>query len=196
MGKKIDNRKDILLLLLYSPGRGDRPNEPIVGRTRLVKMLFLFKEEAMPYFRQETEIRDEDFYQFFPWDFGPFSCDVYDDITFLTLRGFIRADEEANEETLPESAAEWDAWLSSSGSDSSNGPISEYKEESFSLTDKGATFAAALCEELAAPQRKLLRDFKKRTSAVPLRALLQYVYKNYEAMTGRSTIKERILGTG
>lgn len=194
MAKKIDNRKDILLLLLYSAGRGDRVGEAVVGRTRLVKMLFLFKEEAMPYFRQETDIKEEEFYKFFAWNFGPFSCDVYDDITFFTLRGFIKADE-VEEETLPESAAEWDAWLSSSKPDSSDESISEYKEESFTLTDKGMEFAAELYGTLSAPQRKLLKEFKKRTSAVPLRALLKYVYENYEGMTDRSTIKERILGT-
>jgi hypothetical protein len=34
--------KHILLLLLYSPGNSDHPNEPLVGRTRIIKMLFLF----------------------------------------------------------------------------------------------------------------------------------------------------------
>jgi len=198
MSKKIDNRKDVLLLLLYSPGRGEQPNEPVVGRTRLVKMLFLFKEEAMSYFRQGTDIPEDEFYNFFPWNFGPFSCDVYDDLTFFLLRGFIKAneEEEEEEETLPESAAEWDAWLSSSRPDLSNDSISEYKEASFSLTEKGAKFAAALYDTLSVPQRKLLREFKRRTSSVPLRALLEYVYKNYKNMIDRSTIKERVLGTG
>lgn len=195
MSKKIDNRKDVLLLLLYSPGRGDQPNEPVVGRTRLVKMLFLFKEEAMSHFRQETDIPEDEFYNFFPWNFGPFSCDVYDDLTFFTLRGFIKADDN-EEETLPESAAEWDAWLSSSRPDLSNDSISEYKEATFSLTEKGAKFAAELYDTLSVPQRKLLREFKRRTSSVPLRALLEYVYKNYTSMTDRSTIKERVFGTG
>lgn len=108
--KTIDNRKDVLLLLLYSPGRTDSPNEPIDGRTRLTKMLFLFKEEAFKAFRAGTSINEENFYQFFPWNFGPFSRDVYDDLTFFELRGFIEKGE-SEEETLPEAAAEWDRWL-------------------------------------------------------------------------------------
>ena len=195
MEMRIDNRKDVLLLLLYSPGRGDEPNEPIIGRTRLVKMLFLFKEEAMPHFRRETDIPEDEFYEFFPWDFGPFSRDVYDDLTFFTLRGFIEGDD-VEEDALPESAAEWEAWLSSSRADSSDEPISEYEEKSFLLAPKGLRFAQGLYATLSGPQRNLLREFKKRTSVVPLRALLKYVYENYEGMTERSTIKGRILGTG
>ncbi|MCD4823059.1 MAG: hypothetical protein K8S55_00490 [Phycisphaerae bacterium] len=191
----IDNRKDILLLLLYSPGRGENSNEPITGRTRLVKMLFLFKEEALPYFKHETDIPEDEFYEFFPWNFGPFSRDVYDDLTFFTLRGFVEANE-VEENTLPESAAEWEEWLSLSGSSISDESISEYQEESFRLTEKGCDFAKQLYETLSSPQRKLLREFKKRTSIVPLQALLQYVYENYENMTTRSTIKEQVLGTG
>ncbi len=195
MVAKIDNRKDILLVLLYSPGRGDDVNEPIVGRTRLVKMLFLFREEAMPHFQRGTEISDEDFYKFFPWSFGPFSRDVYDDLEFFILRGFIQS-SDAEEEALPESAAEWEAWLSSSHSDSSEEAISEYREEVFQLTPKGVTFSASLYESLSQAQRKLLRDFKQRTTAVPLRALLKYVYENYKDMTLKSEIKEEILGNG
>jgi len=47
---RITNRRDILLLLLYSPGVSSQVNEPIAGRTRLVKMLFLFKKELLGQF--------------------------------------------------------------------------------------------------------------------------------------------------
>ena len=193
MVAKIDNRKDVLLLLLYSPGRSDCFNEPIIGRTGLVKMLFLFKEEAMEHFRRGTEISEDDFYEFFPWDFGPFSLEAYDDLTFFLLRGFVKGEEVA-ENALPESAAEWEEWLSSSRSDSTDEPISEYREEAYRLTPKGESFARGLYETLSAGQRRLLREFKKRTTSVTLRALLKYVYENYENMTLRSKIREEILG--
>jgi len=47
---RITNRRDILLLLLYSPGVSSQVNERIAGRTRLVKMLFLFKKELLGQF--------------------------------------------------------------------------------------------------------------------------------------------------
>jgi len=195
MTKKINNRKDVLLLLLYSPGRGDRPNEPIVGRTRLVKMLFLFKEEAFPHFRSHVDIPPDKFYQFFAWNFGPFSRDVYDDLTFFVLRDFIKT-SEVEEEALPESAAEWQAWLDCAPDAADEDLISEFEEVSFALTEKGVAFAAELYENLSAAQRRLLKEFKKRTCEVGLRALLKYVYENYEQMTDKSQIKEEILGNG
>ncbi len=196
MTRNVDNRKDVLLLLLYSPGRSGQPNEPIIGRTRLVKMLFLFQKEAMPHFRRGTMIAEDCFYEFFPWDFGPFSREVYDDINFFTLRGFIAA-SDVQEETIPESAAEWEEWLSCSRADSSAESISdEYKEVSFQLTEKGQRFAADLFASLSSAQKKLLHEFKKRTVAVPLKALLRYVYQTYEDMTSKSTIKEQVLGSG
>jgi len=193
--RRVDNRKDILLLLLYSPGQGDDPNERIAGRTRIVKMMFLFKQEALPHFRRGTAIDEENFYQFFPWDFGPFSQQVYDDLTFFTLRGFIDV-SEAEEEGLPESAAEWHEWLSTSGIGADASEAEEYYEEIFALTLKGTQFAASLYESLSATQRRLLKEFKSRLNGTPLRAILRYVYQRYPAMIEESKIREQVLGRG
>ena len=115
----INNRKDILLLLLYSAGVTNQINEPIKGRTRILKMLFIFKEEVLKYFKKNTGINDENFYEYFPWNFGPFSSQVYDDITFFLLRGFIIT-KYTNEEALPEAASEEKYWQFISGIQSSN----------------------------------------------------------------------------
>ena len=192
--KKINNRKDILLLLLYSPGISDKVNEePIRGRTRIVKMLFLFQEEALAHFRRETNINEENFYKFFAWNFGPFSRDIYDDLTFFILRGFITSNE-TDEEGLPESAAEWEDWITSSGLESEIDEIREYVEEEFFLTKKGAEFTKELYETLSNSQKRLLKEFKARTSTVPLRALLRYVYEKYPEMTEKSQIRESLIG--
>jgi hypothetical protein len=193
MARPVDNRKDILLLLLYSPGKSDKPNEPIDGRTRLTKMLFLFKEEALKQFRTGTRVTEENFYQFFPWNFGPFSRDVYDDLTFFELHGFIERDE-SREETLPEAAAEWDRWLNLSRGDSGEETYSEYDEQEFKLTPKGEAFAKSLYESLSGDQRTLLRLFKAKLVKTPLKALLEYVYTNYPEQTTASQIKDKVLG--
>ena len=192
--KKIDNRRDILLLMLYSPGVGDAVNEPIVGRTRLVKMLFLFKEEVLTYFRRGTEIDEKNFYEFFPWNFGPFSRQVYDDLTFFTLRGFIET-QDTSEDTLPESAAEWGEWLTSSKSDVANEGVLDYNEQSFSLTSHGVKFTEELFGLLSGNQRKLLREFKRKLQEIPLRAILKYVYENYPNQIVKSEIREKVLGS-
>ena len=190
---RISDRKDVLLLLLYSPGRSDQINEPIIGRTRLVKTLFLFKTEALQHFRRGTDLNDETFYQFFPWNFGPFSREVYDDLTFFVLRGFIES-EPAEEESLPESAAEWQEWLQTSGGQSLDSDIEAYCEEVFRLTDAGVKFTTDLYALLSSSQRRFLKQFKARLSTAPLRALLRYVYETYPDQADRSQIRETVLG--
>lgn len=195
MAVRIDNRRDILLLLLYSPGVKDRPNEPIVGRTRIVKMLFLFRREALKDFRRSTEINEENFYEFFPWRFGPFSRDVYDDLTFFTLRDFMET-TDATEDALPESAAEWEMWLTSSEADLDDPSVVDYSEQTFKLTAKGDAWTAKLYDTLTPQQRTILREFKKKLQRTPLRAILKYVYEQYPDMIDKSEIREDVLGTG
>lgn len=190
---KINNRRDILLLLIYSPGVAIGFNEPISGRTRIVKMLFLFKQEVLREFRRGTEITDDNFYEFFAWDFGPFSTQVYDDLTFFTLRGFVES-AETDEEPLPESAEEWEKWLDSQPS-TGDDEVESYDEAQFRLTEKGVKFTAELYRQLSEAQKQLLKTFKARLVGVPLRAILRYVYTNYESMTTRSKIRNDVLGT-
>jgi uncharacterized protein len=190
---RINNRRDILLLLLYSPGKTAQVNEPIVGRTRLVKLLFLFKKEALPHFQRGTDINEENFYQFFAWNFGPFSTQVYDDITFFVLRGFIES-SAVEEEPLPESAAEWDEWQSQSGTKQTPDEFTAYEEEKFLLTDRGLKFTRAMYDVLSPSQRQLLQEFKARLGQAPLRAILKYVYTTYPETTDKSQIKGEVLG--
>ncbi|MCK4874066.1 MAG: hypothetical protein KAS72_15190 [Phycisphaerales bacterium] len=193
--RRIDNRRDILLLLLYSPGVCNQPNEPVVGSTRLVKMLFLFREEVLPQFRKGTKIDSQNFYQFFPWWFGPFSRQVYDDLNFFILRDFIQADE-SDEDTLPQSLGEWELWLSGSSGADDESAIVDYVEHEYCLTDRGLRFTAALYEQLTANQRKTLCTFKKRMLQAPLRSILKYVYERYPDQIERSEIKDQVLNSG
>ena len=193
--QRINNRKDILLLLLYSPGRSGRTCEPISGRTRLVKMLFLFKKEALPHFRKGTVITEENFYDFFPWDFGPFSTQVYDDLVFFTLRGFVET-SDCEDPALPESAEEWEHWLDSGVEQwNSDDSVVDYTEEQFTLTEKGRSWVEAhVWPLLSGAQKRLLREFKARLVRAPLRAILRYVYDTYPSMVRESKIRERVLG--
>ncbi len=187
---QIDNRKDILLLFLYSPGVNNNFNEPITGKTKLVKSLFLFKEEVLVHFKKGTNITEENFYTFFPWNFGPFSKEIYDDMTFFVLNGFISV-RESDQEPLPEAVEEWNRWISSSGVDLDNSVVKEYQEEEFSLTIKGEVFARDLYGSLTENQKKLLKEFKSRMSSTPTRAIIRYVYKRYPNFTEKSKIKDQ-----
>lgn len=193
---RIDNRRDILLLLLYSPGKDGAINESITGRTRLVKMLFLFREELLPHFKKGTAITEENFYEFFPWSYGPFSSQVYDDLNFFILRGFIEV-EEAEDEPIPQSLEEWEHWLAgSAGNQLVDDTVVEYTEQSFRLSATGKDWTSVLYNSLNSSQKDSLRMFKKRMALTPLRAILRYVYEEYPSQIENSEIREEILGSG
>ena len=158
-------------------------------------MLFLFRQEALDHFRKGTDIDPDRFYEFFAWDFGPFSVQVYDDLTFFLLRGFIEA-TPSDDEPLPESEEEWVLWQSFSTPAAWDEEVDPYRDEVFRLREpRGVTFARALYETLSEPQQRLLKEFKARTSTVPLRALVRYVYERYPGMTEKSKIKGQVLGS-
>jgi len=152
-------------------------------------MLFLFKQEVLAEFASGTDITEENFYKFFPWDFGPFSRDVYDDIAFFQLRGFIQS-EASEEESLPEAIAEWDKWRDETEIESD---VTIFEEQIFTLTDKGSAFAAKMFARLTEAQQKLLRTFKGRLGSASLRGILRYVYREYQDQTVKSKIKSRVL---
>ena len=190
----IDNRRDILLLLLYTPGALHEVNVPIVGRTKLVKMLFIFREEVLPQFKRNTKLDDKEFYDFAPWNFGPFSEDVYDDLRFFKLREFISI-QKTKEETVIESAEEWALWASSANSIDNDNQFSEYDEDAFSLTPKGCGFVKSkLVPLLSNNQKKLLYNFRKKFEYVSLRAILKYVYDTYPEQCINSKIRDEITG--
>ena len=66
------DKNDLLLLLLYSKGKSGSNNEPIVGITRLMKLLFLLNKE-----------QNLNQFSFEPYKMGPFSGDVYPELDFL-----------------------------------------------------------------------------------------------------------------
>ena len=80
------HRKLLPLALMYA---GD--GEPIEGRTRLQKLVFLMQkrlEEA-----GEDPLQSDD-YEFIPYDYGPFSKELYDDLDEIMARNMVEGREE------------------------------------------------------------------------------------------------------
>lgn len=190
----INNKKDILLLLIYSQGVTDEYNEPIRGRTRLIKMLFLFYKEALSHFKSGTEINDENFYTFFPWYFGPFSQQIFDDVNFFQLRGFIELNniESDNSNISYSEATHYNDITGLSIEQESD--KDSYMEQEIKLTDKGISFTQELFSQLSESQKTFLRQFKKKFNSTPLKAILRYVYQAYPDSSTNSLIKDNILG--
>lgn len=188
----IDNRKDLLLLLLYSPGRNNSNNEPIAGRTRLVKMIFLFQEEELKNFN--ADFSQVEMYDYQPWKYGPFSKNVYDDLMFFQLRNFI--DSQNTDDSSYEGAEEYYEWQNSNLEETENNivEINDYSEEEFSLTSEGVAFVEKnLYSSLSNNQKLILTTFKSKFNNMPLKSLLLYVYKRYPKQTDESLIKDKLL---
>jgi len=68
------NRKEWILLLLYAKGKEGFFCEPIRGRIKLMKELFILGQTIKP----------QIFYEFVPYLYGPCSFELYEDLEVLT----------------------------------------------------------------------------------------------------------------
>jgi len=80
------HRKLLPLALMYA-----NDGEPIEGRTRLQKMVFLMQQE-LEQRGQSGTIGTE--YDFIPYDYGPFSKELYDDLDAMIDQEFVDDTEE------------------------------------------------------------------------------------------------------
>ena len=192
----MQNRKDILLVLLYSPASTDEINKPICGRTRLIKTLFLFQKEVLPALKLPDSPDASPTYDFISWHFGPFSAEVYDDLTFFMMRGMIQAEISSHNPSNAE-ISEWSFWLDQFGpylrEEAEQEDIGAL-EECFSLTEIGITFTQIIYDSLTRNQRELISSFKDRLMRSDLASLLRYVYEKYPEKTDKSKIIEKVVG--
>lgn len=187
MGKLNLRSKDVLLLLLYAPT--DKPQaQNIIGRTRLIKLMFLFQKEIFVKFKNDDTSLSEA--KFEAWNFGPWSKDVYDDVEFLKNIGFISVTESGQEATYDE-AAENDLWQSQLSDDQ----VEEFVQQEFSLEELGKEFTKTKWDQLSDNQKSVMIAFKEKFNTVALYALLQYVYTRYPGSTAKSIIKDKVLGS-
>jgi hypothetical protein len=183
--------KDILLLLLYTPGLENLPNETIHGRTRFMKMVFLFKEEIYPKFKFDVDGLSE----FIAWKFGPWSEGVFADIEFFKSIGFIEVEIEENNsnDLTSEEVEEFEKW--EGGISLSDYATEEYQQEIFRLSELGKKYIEdnKIFFSLSDNQKTGLKEFKKKFNGTSLFSILRYVYKKYPTYTKNSKIKDNIL---
>ena len=73
-----------IVLMLFSGGEVSKYNEPVRGRTRLTKEIFLF---------QSMEPSVDVKYDFKPYDYGPFAQPLLSDLEELLASGLVQADD-------------------------------------------------------------------------------------------------------
>lgn len=187
MKKKEMNEKDLLLAFLYSPGVATATNEPIVGRTKLTKMMFLFEKQIYSRFFEDT--LQIEFPVFEPYYFGPFSKQLFEDLSFFETIGMIKSEET----TIPLSTAdkierdgvfdEEDEWAEASFDD-----MSGLYELSYALTQSGIKYVADKVWPLFTDiQIEKLVAFKVQINRISLDSLLRYVYRQYPSLCLNNT---------
>lgn len=82
------NRMDLLLLLLLADGKKGI-NEPIEGKTRLQKQLFLSQKRL-----QDHKIDKP--YSFRPYHYGPYCKEIYSDIDLLEKDGVVKEESKVD----------------------------------------------------------------------------------------------------
>ena len=186
--------KDLLLLLLYVPGHTGQQQEPIRGRTRLQKMVFLFEKELLRKFKFDKVITEQDLPVFVPLHYGPFSKQVFDDLEFLCNLDFIEIERDSDDLSAEEEEAEeYLHWLDDSGLSDRGASLPLETTEVFRLTERGASFVRErLLPTLSDNQVGALEMFKKNCTKVSLGQLLKYVYAKYPEFTEKSKIKSKI----
>ena len=139
-------RKDYLLLFISLTG-----GRYGLDRIRLMKGMFLFAQSGIP--------GPEERYEFVPYDWGPFSRDVYEDLEGLQATGLLLA--------MPEG--------------------SRYAE--YRATDVGLGQAKELQRTLPNDATHRLAEIKATVTSMSFLELLEYVYQRYSAFAGRSRLR-------
>lgn len=157
--RKIRERWIIVILSLF---------KTVSGSTRLMKLLFLLKNE-LRFSKRELG----SFYKFRPWKFGPFCKGVVKDLEELQDDGFVMIETRRL-------------------------PPNEFSEDQktlyiYKLTKAGEDVVQEALENL--PHNALQRlSGLKAFNSMSLMDLLEYVYTRYPRFITESTIVETILG--
>lgn len=187
------NAADYLLFLLDTDER-----TPINGAIRLMKMMFLFNQEIMPAISKKGATVGE-LPQFFAYDFGPFSKDIYEQIEFFENLNFLKTSQvDAVDHT-----DEFDDWETIYGEDVLDSTLKDgyrrlnidYKSIKYEITERGDRYVQTkIAPELSGEIKELLTNFKRKINSITTQQLLFYVYSRYEKFTTESKIKEKVLG--
>ena len=182
---------DYLLLMLYLNNC-----EPINSAVKLTKMMFLFNKEIAPLLRKNGATI-ENLPNFSPYNYGPFSKDVYEQVELFQSIAFVKVKNLYNTEEMDEV----DDWEESAFIDELSEAQEPYKQTSdgkymqYSLLKRGKEYVESeIAPQLTDVQRSLLEQFKERITRTSIKSILRYVYTKYPDMTENSLIKDEVLG--
>jgi hypothetical protein len=200
---EISIRKLAILAILAAPDERGVRAAPVLGTTRLQKLIFLL-DRALPKVSSDRLLKID--LSFEPHRFGPADLKLYQDLEFMEALGHISRTptQEAGERPGPEESTENSLSFGYlMGDDEEAGLLAEAENEvaQYSITPSGLELLDRLVDGAEGRARALCLQVlteaeavKKRYGAWPLQRLLRYVYSRYPELTTASEIRERVLG--
>jgi hypothetical protein len=183
---RLKNRADLMLALLYADAGARAEPSPVVGITRLEKLLFLLTaDEGLL-----KDVPPDEAFTFVPFRMGPWTQEVYDEVDFLESLGLIS--KESTEKRSAADAVHDEELFSDLVIDKYQKSAAQVSDEAevFRLTEDGKKKALALWNRLTDDEKAKLRRIKQSFNTMNLRQLLRYVYKKHPEYTTESEIKE------
>lgn len=182
---------DYLLLLLFLNDR-----EPIKGTVKLMKMMFLFDKQIAPALKKGG-LCSEDLPEFIPYNYGPFSKDIYQQIDLFANIGFIGVNDINSDEELSYVDSVIENEFIDECYEEENGFSSVNSFWVYSITEKGIGYVKEkILPHIKERELELLKEFKRKITSISNRQLLYYVYINYPEYTEKSLIKDEVLNNG
>jgi len=182
---RVEDPTDLLLLLLYAPGRSREPGEPVEGVTRLQKLMFLLQQ---PDFGPAELVKEAKAYGYSPYKMGPFSTELRSAVAELQAAGIIKTERLVyvlNDDA--DSSGEPDPDL--------DAPVQRgrrVESQRFRLTALGVRIGQSLWSGLSNEQREGFSEFKTFFNSLSLRQLLIFTYERFPAYTTASEIKDEL----
>ncbi len=179
--------KEVLLVLLSQPGASDQENEPVVGKTRLQKLLFL----AAQHLKGEVAARFE------AYSYGPFEEEIEPDLEFLASEGLVEWEGRGPE--IPQIGDESERGARILDWVRSRAETKPRPTESYRLTQLGLEwvrrFFASDAFGSADAKKRLAEEcqrLKEQFGRVPLDDLVDFVYAEFPEFTRQSKIRHEV----
>lgn len=165
---------DLVLLLLRAPATSPSAQDRVYGITRLEKLLFLADKES------KLPGQVEEAFEFKAYNYGPYSKQIYEAVEVLEEAKLLREEKVLDGRSVD--------IMEERGADAG---ADEGLERRFYLTDDGKDVA----DLLAGAHGEFLELFtsiKRKYADMPLRQLIQYVYRAYPDYAENSLIRDRV----
>lgn len=198
MKSKLSNG-DIVLLLLYADNCSS-----IKGRTRFQKILFVFEKEIYEQYGFNNDLKGQQLFNFYAYDYGPFSTKAYKLLEFFINIGMVEKVKNKNQFELGIDGIGDDQIIDSDikqfRNSEQSGDMEDItlpsidKDEEYRLSEKGKIFVKEkLLLFYKDDKKEVLDSLKTKLGKSSLSDVLKYVYSKYPEMTTESKIRDEVL---